>query len=137
MEYKVEGKGRFRKLSPMIRDDGISVVGGRPVRWTEISYNQELIPILPRKHRFAMLFARYVHGRAYLGVDADVAKIRGSHWIIGLTGWVKGIREKCVLCRKKYMKLMEKRMGRLPIERLKPAPPWYHVMIDLFGQFTR
>ena len=45
----VEGKGRFRKLSPMIRDDGIFVVGERAVRWTEVSYNQELILILPRK----------------------------------------------------------------------------------------
>ena len=42
----VEGKGRFRKLSPMIRDDGISVVGGRAIRWTEVSYNQ----VLMREH---------------------------------------------------------------------------------------
>ena len=27
-------------------------------------------------------------------------------------------------------------MGNLPKERLKPAPPWYHTSIDLFGPFT-
>ena len=26
-------------------------------------------------------------------------------------------------------------MGKLPLERLKPAPPFYHSMIDLFGPF--
>ena len=56
----VDGKGRFRKLSPMAREDGIYVVGGRAVRWIEISYNKEMIPILERKHRFSMLFARYI-----------------------------------------------------------------------------
>ena len=114
----------------MAREDGIYVVGGRAVRWIEISYNKEMIPILERKHRFSMLFARYIHERAHLGVDTVVAKIRASYWIIGLTELVKGIRERCVLCKKKYMKLIEQRMGRLPTERLKPAPPWYHVMID-------
>ena len=27
-------------------------------------------------------------------------------------------------------------MGRLPIERLKPAPPFYHSMLDLFDPYT-
>ena len=71
--------------------------------------------------------------RAHLGVNADVAKIRGR---IRGDRFGERYQEKCVLCRKKYTKLMEQRMGRLPIERLKPAPPWYHVMIDLFGPFT-
>ena len=26
-------------------------------------------------------------------------------------------------------------MGKLPLERLKPAPPWNSVEIDLFGPF--
>ena len=26
-------------------------------------------------------------------------------------------------------------MGKLPLERLKPAPPFYHSMIDMFGPY--
>ena len=27
-------------------------------------------------------------------------------------------------------------MGKLPMERLKPAPPFYHSMVDLFGPYS-
>ena len=27
-------------------------------------------------------------------------------------------------------------MGKLPIERLKPAPPFFHSMVDLFGPYS-
>ena len=55
-----EGQGRFRKLCPILREDGIYVVGGRTVRWFEASYNKQLIPILP-KTRFAMIDVEHVH----------------------------------------------------------------------------
>ena len=34
------------------------------------------------------------------------------------------------------MKIAEQKMGKLPVERLKPAPPFYHCMIDYFGPYT-
>ena len=40
------------------------------------------------------------------------------------------------MCKRLDKKLSEQVMGNLPIERLKPAPPWYSTSIDLFGPFT-
>ena len=35
-----------------------------------------------------------------------------------------------------HAKLTSQVMGKLPIERLKPAPPFFHSMVDVFGPYT-
>ena len=127
--------GKYKRLTPRVGENGVFVIGGRTERWVEISYNKGELPILPKDHRFSYLYSLYMHNRTHLGVDADVSKIRATFWIIGLTRIVSRIRNKCVTCRKKYAKLHSQIMGKLPIERLKPAPPFFHSMVDLFGPF--
>ena len=36
-------RGRFRRLCPRVREDGILVVGGRAEKWLEMSYNHLLV----------------------------------------------------------------------------------------------
>ena len=48
---------------------------------------------------------------------------------------VKLIRYNCVICKKLDKRLNMPLMGKLPVERLKPTPPWYNTAIDLFGPF--
>ena len=115
-----EGQGRFRKLCPILREHGIYVVGGRAIRWFEASYNKQLIPILA-KTRFAMI------------LDSDIARVRLEYWIVGVHQICSSIRYKCVTCKRKHAACSSQIMGKLPIERLKPAPPWGSVGIDLFG----
>ena len=98
------------------------MIGGRAERWVDISYNKAELPILPKVHRLSLLYARNVHQLCHLGVHADIAKIRSVFWISGLQAIVKSIRNQCVTRRKKYIKISEQKMGRLPIERLKPPP---------------
>ena len=131
----VNGTGKFRKLCPVLREDGVYVVGGRALRWFEASYNKQLIPILPKEHPFSKLYAEKIHQEKHTGVDSDVAKIRSEYWIVGIQQICKSIRYKCVKCRKGSAKVSSQVMGRLPLERLKPAPPWNAVGIDLFGTF--
>ena len=130
------GKGRFKKLTPRLDENGIYVIGGRAERWMEISYNKQELPILPKDNRFSILYCRYIHYILHIGVDADVAKIRSVYWIIGLHNIVKRIRHQCTVCRKKYLKLSTQQMGKLPVERLKPAPAFFHSMIDIFGPYV-
>ena len=102
----------------------------------EISYNKQELPILPKNHRLSLLYSRYIHNILHLGIDSDVAKIRSYYWIIGLFNIVKQIRNNCTVCKKKYLKMSTQSMGKLPVERLKPAPAFFHSMVDLFGPYT-
>ena len=118
-----------------MNEAGIFVICGRAQRWVEISYNKQELPILPKNHRLSLLYARYIHNAAHLGIDADIAKIRAHYWILGLSNIVKSIRNNCIPCRKKYLQISTQVMGKLPIERLKPAPAFFHSMVDLFGPY--
>ena len=118
-----KGQGRFRKLCPILREDGIYVVGGRAIRRFEASYNEQLIPILP-KAKFPTMYAEHVHRKAHGGVDSDIARVRSEYWIVGVHQICSSIRYKCVICKRKHAACSSQIMGKLPIERLKPAPPW-------------
>ena len=68
--------GKYRRLCPKTREDGIIVVGGRAERWLEMSYNNHEVVLLPYKHHFSRLYAEYVHNQGHLGVAATTSKIR-------------------------------------------------------------
>ena len=127
--------GKFKRLCPRKRDDGIYVVGGRARGWVEMSYNKSEIILLPYEHRFSRLYAENIHCQGHLGVLSTASKIRTKFWIIKLLKLVKSIRTNCVICKKLDKKLHEQIMGKLPIERLKPAPAWTYTALDLFGPF--
>ena len=135
LEKGARGEGKFRKLSPEIREDGVYVIGGRASRWFEASYNKCRTPILPGSHNFAKLYVKMIHNDNHDGVDSVIAKVRLTYWIIGLLQLCKSVVYKCVVCRRLRGKLGSQKMGKLPLERLKPAPPWNSIGIDLFGPF--
>ena len=100
-----------------------------------MSYNKSEIILLPYGHTFSRLYAEHIHNRGHLGVLSTASKIRAKFWIIKLLKLVKSIRTNCVICKKLDKKLNEQIMGKLPIERLKPAPAWTYTALDLFGPF--
>ena len=128
-------KGRFKRLCPRTREDGIIVVGGRVEKWLEISYNKNDLILLPYEHRFARLYAEYIHQRGHHGVSSTVSKIRARFWITNIQRMVRSIKYNCVICKKIDKQLCQQKMGKLPEERLKPSPPWHYTGIDLFGPF--
>ena len=135
MENGVKGVGCFRNLCPILRNDGIYVVGGRSDKWFEASYNKQLIPILPQ-NKFSILFAQNVHEKGHNGIDSDIAKTRSVYWIVGIRRICTEIRRKCVTCKKLHGSCVTQVMGKLPLARLKPSPPWSSTGIDLFGPFN-
>ena len=54
-----------------------------------------------------------------------MSKIRRIFWIIKLLKIVKKIRFNCATCKKLDKKLGEQIMAPLPMERLKPYPPFF------------
>ena len=84
LKAAVNGKGLYKRLSLKKREDGVYVVGKRVEVWNEMSYNRLDIPILPKEHRFSLLYARMVHRSAHLGVNTEVSKIRTRFWIVSV-----------------------------------------------------
>ena len=128
--------GKYKRLCPRRRTDGIYVISGRSVNWVEMSYNKEDVILLPYKHRFSRLYSEHVHAQGHHGILSTASKVRSKFWIIKLLKLLKSIKLNCVTCKRLDKKLSEQVMGNLPEERLKPAPPWYSTSIDLFGPYT-
>ncbi|KAJ8032137.1 hypothetical protein HOLleu_25575 [Holothuria leucospilota] len=135
-----EDKRQFNKLyarlGPRLREDGIIVVGARIKEHVHFSYNNEEVALLPQNHPFSKLYSTSVHNRGHLSIQSTVSKIRSRYWIIGVQRMVKGIKYLCITCRQFEKRLAGQQMGPLPMQRLKPSPPWMCVGVDLFGPFT-
>ena len=134
LELGAVGKGRFKGLNLLKRNDGIYIVKGRTEHWNELSYNED-VALLPKGHRFAQLYAEYVHNKDHIGVHAGIAKVRAKFWIIGIEKLMKSITYSCSVCRRNFRKHASQVMASLPIDKLKPALPFSVCGIDLFGPF--
>ena len=71
----------------------------------------------------------------HLALESTIAKIRAIYWIIGVRKIVKEVINRCRLCKEKFKMLSSQKMSPLPIERLKPSPPFQNVGLDYFGPF--
>ena len=112
------------------------MVGDRCIRWNEATWNKQEYILLPRKHRLPFLIALDCHKKSgHLGVSSTVALVRAKYWIVGIEKLVSSIINKCIDCRKQRAKFAEQVMSELPVERLKPAPPFTNVGVDYFGPF--
>ena len=65
-EQVIEGK--FKRLCPRTREDGIIVVGSRAAKWMQMSYNQHEVILLAHDHRFSRLYTEHIHKQAHQGV---------------------------------------------------------------------
>ena len=116
-------------------EDGILVAGCRLEEWSGHTYDNQNPVVLSSKSKLAVLYARKVHESCHLGVSTIVSKIRRKYWIVGARNLVKKIRHKCSTCRKLDRALQNQVMGKIPAERLRPAPAWSYSSLDLFGPF--
>ena len=129
----------YVRLGPKVREDGIITVGHRMEKWMQMTYNNNKLILLPYHHPISKLFVlekhNSLHISGYTGIQATACKVRLKFWITRLETMIKSIKHKCVDCRKlNKARLKEKQaMASLPIDRLKPAPPWYSVTIDFTG----
>lgn len=127
-------KGDFNRLCPTTNEDGIVVVGGRAEKWFRHRFDKETLVLLPYQHRFTKLYAEQMHiDGGHLAEAATISKIRSRVWIPRIRHMVNRITTHCVTCRKKNKKLEEQRMSTLPLERLKPCPPWSYTSLDFIG----
>ena len=125
---------KVQAMCPRVRDGGVIVVGGRTERRIEMSYNKSEVHCYPTTMKLSRLYAKHIHEEGHHVVPATASKVRSIFWIIGLHRIVKSIKYNCAKC-KKLEKIVVQVMGRLPQERLKPAPAWNSTTTDLLGPF--
>ena len=116
-----------------MRDDGIITVGIRISNWLKENWDTNALIVLPMNSLLTKLIVSSIHSSNHDGIDATVAKVRRKYWVPSLYKLAKYVRKMCIKCRILDKKLCEQEMGKLPLERLKPSPPFYYTGLDLFG----
>ncbi len=135
LEDKIQN---FKKLNPVKNKNDIWVVGAtRLANHNPLSAIHSSLPILlPCEHFFTKLAMKDAHEKGHRGRDGTVAMFRNRFWTPQGPRLAKKVRNDCQMCRLRERRAMRQEMGRLPIERLKPAPPFNYTMLDLFGPYT-
>ena len=88
-------KHRYQRLSPFRRSDGIIVVGRRTEKWMNISYNNEMLILLPYSHPVTRLYTLQIHNEqhlcGYIGSSATVSKVRLKVWVVRIEHMVNKV----------------------------------------------
>lgn len=91
---------------------------------------------MPPDSYLMRLYIQYLHNIDHGGVECTLAKLQGSFWVPRARRLIKTVKSKCVVCRKLNKVIVGQNMGGTISERLKPANPFYHTSLDLFGPFA-
>ncbi|XP_068223879.1 uncharacterized protein [Palaemon carinicauda] len=126
---------RYRRLGPSVNKDGLIVVGQRIPRWLKNNYDQDGFVLLSPDHEFVKLYVKTMHRQFHSGVENTLAKIQSKFWVPRVRNMIKSVKFKCVTCRKLTKEIAGQVMGQLPLERLKPSPPFAYTALDLYGPF--
>ena len=123
---------RYSCLGPVKTDGGIWVVGVRIINLYES--NESLPILLPKSHHVTRLLMIKAHVDAlHAGRDGTLAKFRSNYYTVGASKLASSVRYKCFRCRLTDGVLQTQLMGNLPLEKLKEAPVFTFVQIDLVG----
>ena len=129
--------GQYATLKPVQDASGNWVVGERLTRYNAMTPDSSLQRLLPSMHPATRLFTQRAHqAGGHRGRDATLARFRMHYWTPQGSKLARLVKEKCQLCKLRDAKFLEQPMGSLPEARLRPAPAFNHVMLDLFGPYT-
>ena len=113
-------------------------MGQRLKNKNPMTVDSSLQKLLPYRHHVTRLFMQRAHTSVHRGRDATLARFRQLYWVTQGSKLAQSIKSKCQMCKLREAKFLEQQMGQLPEARLKPAPAFNHVMIDLlnFGPYS-
>ena len=98
MEIIEDWKNRFKRLGPVMGDDGTLTAGDRISSWLKGNWDKDHLTLLPTDSPFTKLVIRSIHDVNHDGIDTTVAKVRREYWIPHLYRLVKQIRQSCCKC---------------------------------------
>ena len=128
--------GRYKSLKPLKDHDGYYVVCQRLKAKNPMTPDGALQRLLPTHHQLTRLLMDRAHREGgHRGRGATLARLRAKYWTAYGSKIAQSTKSKCQLCKLREIKLEEQEMGGLPESRLKPAPPFTYVMLDLLGPY--
>ena len=128
--------GRYARLNPVLSQNGLWLVGKRLRQHNPMTLDSTLQKLLPYSSRVTRLMMRRAHRQGHRGRDSTLAKFREMYWVPQGSKLAQSVKHNCQLCKLRQAKLLQQEMGQLPEARLKPAPPFTHVMLDIFGPYN-
>ena len=136
MEASQSGKGRFRKLAPVVDEDGIWRVGSRMRNLVPFTVDSALPKIIPLHHKVTLLIMRDCHHFCHAGQDGTLSRFRAmGFWCVKGGCLAKKVKTECVTCRKIEKITLSQPLGEFPMERLNEPVAWGYCQLDLFGPF--
>jgi Mor family transcriptional regulator len=129
--------GKYSQLHPVEDDLGVWIVGTRLLRNNPMAVTPSTLPILLDKdHPITSVIMREAHiDSLHRGRDVTLARFRQEYWTPSGSKLARKIVNDCQKCRLRDVKLLDQKMGTLPVERLLPGPPFNNVMVDFFGPY--
>lgn len=129
-------KSSIASLRPILDKNGILRVGGR-IDKANISYERKHQYIIPHKSRLSYLLLNHAHKETmHGGAQIMMQFLRTKFWIPKLRFEARIYANACVECVRQAKTTVEQIMGELPEVRVKPAPPFQHVGIDMAGPYN-
>ena len=130
------GKGKYRRLAPVIDKKEIWRVGARVKNHVPFTFDSQMPVILPPNHRFTLLAMEESHRFSHSGQDGTVSRFRArGYWTVRAGVIAKTVKNACVPCRKVTGKTLTQLSGEIPADRILQPMAWGQCQLDLFGPF--
>ncbi|XP_062704584.1 uncharacterized protein LOC134286901 [Aedes albopictus] len=129
---QVKPSSKLKSLRPFV-DQGVLRVGGR-LRNAAVPEDRKHPFVLPSKHPFTELVARYYHQKLlHAGPQLLISSLREKFWPLRARNLARRIVHSCINCFRCRPRATEQVMGDLPAERVSPTLPFLCTGVDLCG----
>ena len=128
--------GRYANLNPILDENGFWVIGKRLRNNNPMMADSSLQKLLPFQHHITRLIMLRAHSAGHRSRDATLARFRQKYWVTQGSKLAQSVKSRCQKCKLREARFQEQEMGLLPQTRLKPAPTFNCVMLDLFGPYS-
>ncbi|KAL4009138.1 hypothetical protein ACER0C_002990 [Sarotherodon galilaeus] len=131
---KISSSSSLWKLHPILDSNGLLRVGGRIIQ-SELGIDTTHPLVIPARHHLGTLLIRHYHETVkHQGRHFTEGAIRAAgFWMVGAKRAISSVLFKSVTCKKLRGKAECQQMGNLPSERMRVAPPFTYVGVDVFG----
>ncbi|XP_031633589.1 uncharacterized protein LOC116347212, partial [Contarinia nasturtii] len=134
-ENRLRIKSDINSLRPILDEKEILRVGGR-IDKANMAYERKHQYIIPHKSRLSYLLLKHAHeATMHGGAQLMIHFLRKKFWIPKLRAEAKQYINTCVQCIKQAQKTADQIIGQLPRVRLRPAPAFQNVGVDMAGPY--
>lgn len=128
-------KSTIISLRPFLDENGLLRVGGR-IGKAHAAYESKHQYIIPHKSRLSFLLISYAHEMTLHGGPQLIMQfLRRKFWIQKMRFEVKLFIRTCAKCTRLAQQTVGQIMAELPEIRIRPAPPFQPVGVDMAGPY--